>query len=126
MSKLEKQISKDVKNALSALESDGAVLWHERLNSGKVRTEYGSWLQLCRKGTADFIALLPIENGILPYFIETKSDKGCQSLAQIEFQKKIESVGCFYEVVHDTKQVKLTIERITNFYSRKLKDIKFQ
>ena len=125
MSKLEKSVSKDVKNALSALESDGAVLWHERLNSGKVRTEYGSWLQLCRKGTADFIAILPVKYGVMVYFIETKADGGRQTIEQKIFQNTVENWGAIYEVVTDVKQVKTTVENITGFYKQKINEIIF-
>ena len=125
MSKLEKQISKEVKIALDALEASGAVLWWERLNSGKVRTEYGGWLQLCKNGTSDFIALLPVEGGILPYFIETKSDKGRQTPAQLQFEEKVEACGCLYELIRDVKDMRVTIESVTNFQKNKLNSIDF-
>lgn len=123
MAKLEKDVSKEVKIALDALEASGAVLWWERLQSGKVRTEYGSYLQLCRNGTADFIALLPVEGGILPYFIETKSDKGRQTPAQLQFEEKVEACGCLYELIRDVKDMRVTVERITQFNKRKLESI---
>ena len=49
------------------------VLWFDRLNSGKVETRYGSWIQLCRKGTPDFYVIT--RNGKI-IFIECKRLKG--------------------------------------------------
>lgn len=123
MSKLEKDISKEVKIALSSLEEEGAVLWYTRLNSGKAQTVHGTWLQLCKNGTADFIALLPIEGGILPYFIETKSDKGRQTPAQLQFQEKVEACGCLYELIRDVKDMRITVEKITSFHKNKLASV---
>lgn len=125
MGKLEKDVSKEVKIALDALEASGACLWWERLNSGKIRTEYGSWLQLCRNGTADFIAVLPVKNGVIVYFMETKSDNGRQTPQQKEFEAKVTSWGAIYDVVKDVKQVRTTVEQITGFYKNKLDGIEF-
>ena len=125
MGKLEKSVSKEVKLALDALERSGAVLWWERLNSGKVETVHGGWMQLCRQGTADFIAILPVVDGVMVYFIETKSDTGKQTPQQVSFQKSVESWGGIYEVVTDVKQVRYTVEKITNFYADKLNNINY-
>lgn len=123
--KLESQISKNVKNTLLACELAGSVLWFERLNAGKVRTEFGSWIQLCRQGTADFIAILPIENGTIVYFMEIKSHTGEQKENQKEFQKQVEEWGAIYEIVRDASQVRYTVEKVTNFERNKLNSIIF-
>lgn len=125
MSKLEKSVSSDVKNTLSALELAGAVLWWERLNVGKVKTQFGSWIHLCREGTADFLAILPVTNGVMVYFIECKSDTGIQKPKQSDFQKKAESWGAIYEIVTDVKQVKTTVENITGFFKQKINEINY-
>lgn len=119
MSKLEKSVSASVKRYLERLEFDGCVLWWERLNSGKIRTEYGSWLQLCRPGTPDFIAVLKDRK---VYFIETKSDSGRQTVQQKAFQASVSS-WAIYEVVRDAKQVLITVELTTNFYKNKINEI---
>ena len=106
---------------LDRLESAGAVLWYERLNSGKVRTEYNSYIQMCRIGTPDFIAIL---KGGYIYFIEAKSDTGSQSTAQLNFQRNVEKWAT-YEIVRDVKQIKNTVEKLTGFYGNKLKEIIF-
>lgn len=121
----ESVVSKNVKTTLSALEADGACLWWERLNSGKVPTAFGTYLHLCRPGTADFIAILPVDYGLMIYFIETKADNGKQSLKQKEFQKEVESWGAIYELITDASQVRSTVEKITGFYQRKIDEIIF-
>lgn len=120
MTKLEKEISKDVRLALENLRSAGAVCWFTRLNSGTVKTNYGSWVKLCEPGTADYIAVLC--TGQI-YFIETKSNTGTQTQQQIEFQSSVEKWGAIYEVVRDVGQIKTTIESITNFYENKINSI---
>ena len=68
-------------------------------------------------------SLLPVEGGILPYFIETKSDKGRQTPAQLQFEEKVEACGCLYELIRDVKDMRVTVERITQFNKRKLESI---
>lgn len=125
MSKLEKDIMKAVRLCLERMESDGCILWQSRLNSGKIETVHGRWVQLCKQGTADFIAILPVKDGVMVYFIETKSDTGRQSAPQLEFQKQVEAWGAIYEIVTDVKQVRTTVETITGFYADKLKNIDY-
>lgn len=122
MPKLEKQVMKSIRIALETLEAEGAIHWYERLNSGKVKTEYGGYVQLCRQGTPDFIVAMPSKYGLVLYFIEAKSDTGKQSLQQVAFADKCKG-WAIYEVVTDVKQVKATCERVTGFYGQRLRDI---
>ena len=122
MSKLEKQVMREIRIALETLEAEGAIHWFERLNSGKVKTEYGGYVQLCRQGTPDFIVVMPSKYGLVLYFIEAKSDTGKQSIQQVLFADKCKG-WAIYEVVIDVKQVKATVERVTGFYAQKLRGI---
>lgn len=124
MPKLEKEAMKDIRIALANLETAGAVLWWERLNSGKVRTEYGGYVQLCRNGTPDFIVALKTSMGLLILFIEAKSDTGKLSIQQNDFKEKTK-FWAIYLLVRDVKQVKEKIEELTSFYKNKLKMIDF-
>jgi hypothetical protein len=73
----ESEVIRDISSALSILERAGDVLWFSRLQCGKVKTEWGSWLQLCKAGTHDFIALIRAKQGNLAIiFIEAKSGVG--------------------------------------------------
>ena len=122
MSKLEKSVTADIRRVLEHLESVGCILWHERLNSGKVRTEYGGYVQLCRMGTPDYIVALRTTMGLLILFIEAKSDTGKQSIQQVEFQRKHQT-WAIYMVAKDVLSVKNKIESLTNFYRDKLASI---
>lgn len=122
--KLERDLMKEVKNALENLENSGAILWQTRLNSGKIRTEWGTWIQLCEPGTPDFIVALRSRWGLVVYFIEAKSDTGKQKAPQTLFQQKCAG-WALYELVTDVKQVRATVEKITEFYKDKLASIKF-
>ncbi len=123
MGRLEKSVSKDVRTVLTNLELAGAVLWWERLNSGKVKSNYGHYIQLCRQNTPDYVAVLPVGQGVMIYFIETKSDSGKQTAGQIAFQKQVESWGGIYQVVREAGEVKTTVESITNFWQEKISNI---
>lgn len=59
------------------------------------------------------------------YFIECKSDTGRHETPQKVFQKSVESWGAIYEVVRDVKQVKTTVENITNHGKNGVKNIEF-
>lgn len=66
-------IKNDVFRSLYALEVTGTVTWFERLNSGRVKSEWGSWIQLCRKGTFDFFVLFDgKDRSLCGAFIEVK------------------------------------------------------
>ena len=69
----ESEVIKDISSALSQLEGAGDCLWFSRLQCGKVKTEWGSWLQLCKPGVHDFIAVIRSPEGnIRLLFIEAK------------------------------------------------------
>jgi len=75
--KKEKDFNTDLREQLELLEWHRTVEWFERLNSGKVKTLYGSWLQLCRPNTPDWIVLYHDRNkNLAVLFIEGKSDMG--------------------------------------------------
>lgn len=85
----ESEVSRKVRKTLESLENTGDILWFSRLNSGKVRTEYGSWIKLCNKGTPDYIAIVVNKNrNISLLWIECKSSEGKLRPDQIEFKDK--------------------------------------
>lgn len=111
MSSLERDLKKSVYNKLLWLEHIGDILWFERLNSGKVETRYGSWIQLCRESTPDFVVLLRNKEGNLSFiFLEIKrpDKKGKLSKGQIKFEEK-------YCKVNDVHYIKAeSVEEITD------------
>jgi len=73
----EADLNKQIREKLELFESCGVIKWFERLNTGKVKTLYGSYLQLCREGTPDWIVILKNkQDKIAVLFIEAKSDIG--------------------------------------------------
>jgi hypothetical protein len=87
----EAEISKETRKRLESLECSGDILWYERLQAGRVKTEWGSWLQLCRTGTPDFICAVINKNKTLSLiFIENKkSDGGRWTPEQQEFCNRL-------------------------------------
>ena len=68
----ESEVMKTVLRQLKNLRISGSVIWHSRLNSGKVQVGF-SWVQLCEIGTPDIISLIDCKNGKLAVlFIECK------------------------------------------------------
>lgn len=55
------------------------------------------------KGVSDIVYLKP---GGIPIFIELKTDRGRQSPEQIQWQRKIQSVGYRYEIVRSLEEFK--------------------
>ena len=119
MPRLEKDVKSSVLSVLDNLQRAGAVVWHLRINSGKVQTKYGSWIQMAPLGTPDIMAVL--SNGKI-YFIETKSDTGKQSLPQKQFQENCKDWAT-YEIVTSSDQVYKTVERLTGHYEKILDGI---
>ena len=92
------------------------ILWWERLNSGKVRTEYGSWVQMCQKGTPDFIAVIYDKNkNIKVLFFECKrSDgKGTIRLEQKIFMQEMEKYKDIHcHIIENPKEVDAIINKL--------------
>lgn len=87
--KLERDLMKQISQRLSVYTLTGEVQWWTRLNSGKVKTYYGSFIKLCDKNTPDFLALIrDRQDTITALFIEAKSDTGTVEKGQIAFADK--------------------------------------
>jgi hypothetical protein len=95
----ESDLKSTITNYLITYESMG-FLWFERLNSGKIKVlnKDGStrMVNLCRKGTADFIVIF--SKPLRPVFIETKRKNAEQIDSQIEFENKVKEMGFEYYV----------------------------
>ncbi len=71
----ESEVQKAVLNKLKTYELAGDVVWHSRLNSGKVNSG-AYWIKLCDVGTPDIIAAIDCKNGkVAILFIEVKRSK---------------------------------------------------
>jgi len=68
----EAEIMKKVLRRLENLTMTGDIVWYSRLNSGKINVGR-AWVQLCKAGTPDIIAIVKCDNGkIATLFIECK------------------------------------------------------
>jgi hypothetical protein len=90
----EDKVKQEVVKVLSGLSTAGDVLWWSRLQCGKVKNEYsGAWLQLCNKGTPDFICVFRDKwDNLMVLFIECKRPDCIPELNdnQKKFLKSIE------------------------------------
>lgn len=92
----ESQIQRACLDLLEALRLQGEPIVATRTNSGKVQTVTGSWVQLCRNGWPDIVAIV---RGV-PVGIETKRLTGKQGKEQAEIQVMWERAGGVYLLVN--------------------------
>jgi len=87
----ESEVSKDI---VKFLKSSSDVLWYSRLNSGREKNAYsGAWVQMSKKGTPDFIAIVTEGINIHVLFIEVKRPGGKRTIEQEAFADKITYPG---------------------------------
>jgi len=89
--KLEKDLLKQLTRRLSLYTMTGEISWFGRLNSLKVKTIMGTWIQGCPKGTPDILAFVNTNDGMTALFIECKSKSGTLRPEQLAFMKKYQS-----------------------------------
>jgi hypothetical protein len=91
MVKLERDIIKQIQQRLGVYQCTGEVEWFSRMNSGNVKTSFGSYIKLCERGTPDFLALVNGKEGLIALFIEAKSESGTLRPEQLAFMTKYQS-----------------------------------
>lgn len=72
-----------------------------RINSGKVRTDDGRWVQLAPPGTADILG--SIDGRFIA--VECKTVRGQQRETQKQFQEAVERAGGVYLISNDPETV---------------------
>ena len=111
----ESVVMKSIYSRLENWTMDGTVLWFLRINTGKIQTPFGSWVQLAPKGTSDFVAV--IRNrvcGLSILFIEAKGTGGTLRPDQMIFRKRfIGEKDVHYLVINDPKE----LDKIVNMLS---------
>lgn len=112
MVKLEKTLMKQVIQQLDLYQHHKVLLWWGRLQSLKVRSRMGHWIQGCPKGTPDFLALMRNQhNGITGVFIETKSDTGVIRPEQLAFMQKYKDCNDIQVlIIRDISELKQYID----------------
>ena len=100
---------------LSSWQARGLVIYYTRVNSGKVETKWGTWIQLAEKGTPDIFAFLNVNGTVYVYFIECKRPNGgVWGYEQQEFKFKFKGVkNVIYELVDDCRQVDKTLMELS-------------
>jgi len=110
---LEADFNKSIRELLERYEYIGMIKWFERLQTGHVKTAFGSHMNLCRTGTPDWIVILKNKHDrIAILFIEAKSDSGLKTHRekQDDFMDKYNSDGLKVLRTNDIKDIKNFID----------------
>lgn len=83
------------------LESRGLDV--ERLNTGHIKTEHGSWVRLCKAGTPDVLTLIPPMGRA--WYIETKRIDGKERETQLKRHAALRAQGAIVDVVRSVDEV---------------------
>lgn len=76
---------RQVSDRLKLYSLTGEIIWHSRLQSGKVRQGL-YFIKLCDPNTPDWLSLVRMkDNTVTALFIECKSDSGKLSIGQKHF-----------------------------------------
>ncbi len=79
-----------------SLESIGH--WVLRLNSGKIQTKHGTWIQLCEPGTPDLFVVNAMG------FLEVKTPSGSMRPEQVLWHARAEQIGIRVAVVRSVSE----------------------
>lgn len=102
---LEREISKQVDQALKSWRLTKVVEWYMRIQSGKVRLG-AHFMKLADKGTPDYLALIRTkENNLAAVFIEVKSPTGQLGPNQIQFAKDHIKKDIYVLEIRDVKDL---------------------
>lgn len=110
---LEKEVNKSIRTCLNSWSISGVVVWWTRLQCGKIRVG-AYYVQLCEKGTPDFLALVRAKTGgLAAVFIESKGHTGQLRPEQIKFQKEYSiKDGVYVLKISDVKELGKFIDNI--------------
>lgn len=100
-----------VKKAVKDLLNAERIPWWP-MQSGKIKSQFGGWVELCAKGTADLLAsprlgFCPMCNDFGPAFlwIEVKAPKGRPSKEQLAFADFVRELNHHHLFVNDVRQL---------------------
>lgn len=101
---LESEVLKSIGKRLALWHLTSECVWYTRLNSGHVKTNYGSYIKLCDSGTPDFVAIIRNQKlGLDLLFIEIKRPgiKLKFSPDQVKFKNKYKNVENVHHLTVD-------------------------
>ena len=113
----EAEVLKQVLSKLKSLELTGSVVWHSRINSGKVKTGM-YYLNLCAAGTPDIIAIVrAIDGKVAVLFLECKRSgvKKLRFEQQRFFNYMADHPGVKCAVINDVSQVWSAVQKARNY-----------
>lgn len=112
--KLERDLMKQIEIALVTSKLTGEIVYYSRVNSGNIKTYYGSYVKLADKGHPDYVVVIRDKsNGLSLLFVEAKSETGKLSPDQIKFRDKyVDAPNIYYHVCRDIKQLNKLISSI--------------
>jgi len=103
---LEKQIQKVILEYLQYLEN-GGQLYFFRSGAGAMKLDSGRYFKTGKAGCPDITVC--IKGKFIG--LEVKTDKGVQSVAQLNAQRQIEKAGGFYYIVTSVEEVEKIINQ---------------
>ena len=118
---------KQIDQRLGIYQLSGAVIWYTRLNAGRIKSYYGTYLRLAPKGTPDYIALIRSrQDNLVALFIEAKSDTGkVRDDQKIFISKYGTKEGIFVIVLKDIRDLDKWITKYAkNFVDSLPNDLK--
>ena len=117
---MEKDVVRELNKYLDSkeLEKPISVIWFCRLQCGKVQTKYGSWIQLAKKGTPDFIiVIIGKDKRLQILFVEVKSEdvratprKGAQTDWVVKYASRHSDIN--YMIAQSVDEVKAFIKSL--------------
>jgi hypothetical protein len=121
----ESKVKDHVKKVLNYLRFTGDIIYFLRVNTGKVQTAWGSWLELAETGHFDWIVLFQNENKELSFaFIEHKrADKYVDlDVSQKLFQSKYDGKhkNIYFWLVQSGDEVR---EKILQHAYKRINDV---
>ena len=103
---LEKEIQKVIIEYLQYLENR-SLLYFFRSGAGAMKLDSGRYFKTGKAGCPDITVC--IKGKFVG--LEVKTDKGIQSVSQLNAQRQIEKAGGFYYIVRSVKEVELIINQ---------------
>lgn len=123
----EADVAKGVRSRLELWRIRNIVSRYERIQCGKIKTIYGSWIKLCDEGFPDYMVFIPLGKMLHLAFFETKKPVGGTiSYSQMLFAKTHgEYINTSWDLITDPNQVDIRIEKLTGYTQKALDGIKF-
>lgn len=120
---LEKDLQRICLSKLDLWRLSKVVIHYEDLSQFGLRYIRGNFIKRTTKGLPDIVAYIKWNNICAICFFELKT-KSKQSEHQIAFMKKFADLSnVWYDIITEPQQIDDRIEKITDYYNNKLKEM---